>query len=259
MQLKPALLFQIACIYFNSTSWAQCVLCAEDDLICPQTPTISTRHVAAQTKIPATTSIEGTSTLVSTPGAIEKHEVIQFPALPQALPLPQPTEPTRAATTRHAAVVGRETGAEDKNFDINIEKKNGNQNTVVGTSTESTENPTATTPTSTTTSTVTSTSTMTVHPTLTLTSLVSSLPATTSDLGITLWDTTDIDGPYTNEELIGRWFKESGRRDEVFLATKFGNKFENDTTTIDGSPEYVKRALNENLQRLGTDRVDLYY
>ncbi|EON96085.1 putative aldo keto reductase protein [Phaeoacremonium minimum UCRPA7] len=82
-----------------------------------------------------------------------------------------------------------------------------------------------------------------------------------ADLGITFWDTSDIYGPFTNEELIGRWFKETGRRDEIFLATKFGNKYDTvtDKTTIDGSPEYVRQALSDSLKRLNTDHVDLYY
>ncbi|KAH8803397.1 aldo-keto reductase [Xylogone sp. PMI_703] len=81
-----------------------------------------------------------------------------------------------------------------------------------------------------------------------------------ADAGITFWDTSDIYGPFTNEQLIGRWFKETGRRDEIFLATKFGNKRAPDgKPTVDGRPEYVKEACNASLQRLQTDRIDLYY
>lgn len=80
-----------------------------------------------------------------------------------------------------------------------------------------------------------------------------------ADLGITLWDTSDIYGPFTNEKLIGRWFKETGRRDEIFLASKFGNKFEDGAMNVYGSPEYVKQACAASLERLQTDRIDLYY
>jgi aryl-alcohol dehydrogenase-like predicted oxidoreductase len=80
-----------------------------------------------------------------------------------------------------------------------------------------------------------------------------------ADRGITFWDTSDVYGPFTNEQLIGRWFKETGRRDEIFLATKFGNRRVDGKPAIDGTPEYVKQALQESLERLCTDRVELYY
>lgn len=80
-----------------------------------------------------------------------------------------------------------------------------------------------------------------------------------ADLGITFWDTSDIYGPFTNETLIGRWFKETGRRDEIFLASKFANKFDDGQMVVDGRPEYVKQACQASLERLGTDRIDLYY
>ncbi|KAI8626304.1 aldo-keto reductase [Xylariaceae sp. FL1651] len=80
-----------------------------------------------------------------------------------------------------------------------------------------------------------------------------------ADLGITFWDTSDMYGPFTNEQLIGRWFKETGRRNEIFLATKFANKLENGKWTVSGDPAYVKAACNASLERLGTDRIDLYY
>ena len=44
-----------------------------------------------------------------------------------------------------------------------------------------------------------------------------------ADLGITFWDTSDVYGPHTNEKLLGKWFKDTGRRNEIFLATKFAN------------------------------------
>lgn len=80
-----------------------------------------------------------------------------------------------------------------------------------------------------------------------------------ADMGITFWDTSDIYGPFTNEELIGRWFKATGRRDEIFLATKFAFKMSNGKVEVDGTPEYVREACEASLKRLQTDRIDLYY
>jgi aryl-alcohol dehydrogenase-like predicted oxidoreductase len=79
------------------------------------------------------------------------------------------------------------------------------------------------------------------------------------DLGVTFLDTADMYGPFTNEQLVGRAIKD--RRDEVQLATKFGNKRgENgERLGIDGSPEYVRAACDASLQRLGVDHIDLYY
>jgi aryl-alcohol dehydrogenase-like predicted oxidoreductase len=78
------------------------------------------------------------------------------------------------------------------------------------------------------------------------------------ELGIFFLDTADVYGMGKNEELVGRAIK--GRRDEVVLATKFANRwFEDGSRTIDGSPEYVRTAIDASLQRLGVDHVDLYY
>jgi len=78
------------------------------------------------------------------------------------------------------------------------------------------------------------------------------------DLGVTLLDTADSYGPYTNERLVGEAIKD--RRDEVVLATKFGQEFHPDGTRgINGRPEYVRRACDDSLQRLGVDHIDLYY
>jgi len=71
--------------------------------------------------------------------------------------------------------------------------------------------------------------------------------------GCTYWDTADIYGD--SEDLIGRWFKRTGNRDKVFLATKFGITPE----AINGKPEYVRSAIEKSLQRLGVESVDLYY
>jgi aryl-alcohol dehydrogenase-like predicted oxidoreductase len=79
------------------------------------------------------------------------------------------------------------------------------------------------------------------------------------DLGVTLLDTADMYGPYTNERLVGRAI--AGRRDDVVLATKFGIVRAADGTTrsVDGRPEHVRAALDASLQRLGVDHVDLHY
>jgi aryl-alcohol dehydrogenase-like predicted oxidoreductase len=79
------------------------------------------------------------------------------------------------------------------------------------------------------------------------------------DLGVTFLDTADMYGPFTNEQLVGKAIAE--RRDEVQLATKFGNERKPDGTRvgINGRPEYVRAACDASLQRLGVDHVDLYY
>ena len=79
------------------------------------------------------------------------------------------------------------------------------------------------------------------------------------DLGVTFLDTADMYGPFTNEQLVGRALQ--GRRDEVVLATKFGNERLPDGTRlgINGSPDYVRSACDASLQRLGVDHIDLYY
>src|SRR3712207_505277 len=79
------------------------------------------------------------------------------------------------------------------------------------------------------------------------------------ELGITLLDTADIYGPFTNEKLVGKAI--AGRRDEVVLATKFGNERRADGSRVgvNGRPEYVKRACDASLQRLGVNHIDLYY
>jgi len=79
------------------------------------------------------------------------------------------------------------------------------------------------------------------------------------ELGINFLDTADIYGPFTNEELVGRAIK--GRRDEVILATKFGNVRGADGSFlgVNGKPEYVRSACDASLQRLDVDVIDLYY
>ena len=78
------------------------------------------------------------------------------------------------------------------------------------------------------------------------------------DLGITLLDTADAYGPYTNEQLVGAAV--AGRRDEVVLATKFGQGQRPDGSRgVNGRPEYVRSACDASLRRLGTDHINLYY
>jgi aryl-alcohol dehydrogenase-like predicted oxidoreductase len=78
------------------------------------------------------------------------------------------------------------------------------------------------------------------------------------ELGVTFLDTADVYGFGDNERLVGRAI--AGGRDEVVLATKFGNAWEDDgSRRIDGSPAYVRRAIDASLERLGVDHVDLYY
>jgi aryl-alcohol dehydrogenase-like predicted oxidoreductase len=78
------------------------------------------------------------------------------------------------------------------------------------------------------------------------------------DLGLKLLDTADSYGPHTNERLVGTAIK--GCRAEVVLATKFGQEFRPDGTRgINGRPDYVRRACDDSLQRLGVDHIDLYY
>jgi aryl-alcohol dehydrogenase-like predicted oxidoreductase len=80
------------------------------------------------------------------------------------------------------------------------------------------------------------------------------------ELGCNFLDTSDMYGPHTNEELVGRAI--AGSRDEVFLATKFGIKItpgDPPKREINGRPEYVREAVHGSLERLRTDHIDLYY
>jgi len=74
--------------------------------------------------------------------------------------------------------------------------------------------------------------------------------------GCTFWDTADI--YHDSEDLIGNWFKRTGKRNDIFLATKFGSTFD-PNRMVNGSPEYVKQSIEKSLRRLGVDYVDLYY
>jgi aryl-alcohol dehydrogenase-like predicted oxidoreductase len=80
------------------------------------------------------------------------------------------------------------------------------------------------------------------------------------DLGVTLFDTADMYGPHTNEELLGRAIR--GRREGLVIATKFGvmRTPENPTDyRVNGSPDYIRQAVEGSLTRLGIDAIDLYY
>jgi aryl-alcohol dehydrogenase-like predicted oxidoreductase len=79
------------------------------------------------------------------------------------------------------------------------------------------------------------------------------------DAGVNFLDTADMYGPFTNEKLVGRAI--ASRRDEVVLATKFGNERREDGTRvgINGRPDYVRQACDASLARLGVDHIDLYY
>ncbi|HJQ11230.1 MAG TPA: aldo/keto reductase [Gemmatimonadaceae bacterium] len=80
------------------------------------------------------------------------------------------------------------------------------------------------------------------------------------ELGVNLLDTADMYGPWTNEELVGRAVK--GKRDQVFIATKFGNVRDPKTRAflgVNGKPDYVRQACDASLKRLGIDTIDLYY
>lgn len=77
------------------------------------------------------------------------------------------------------------------------------------------------------------------------------------DAGITMLDTADVYGPFRNEELVGRVVAK--RRDNVVLATKCGLRHTDSGFQIDGTPEYVKKAAEGSLRRLGVDHIDLYY
>ncbi|MCJ1244420.1 hypothetical protein MMC30_001618 [Trapelia coarctata] len=78
------------------------------------------------------------------------------------------------------------------------------------------------------------------------------------ELGETFWDSADMYGD--NEDLMGKWFKRTGKRDEIFLATKFANVWLPDgTREVKNEPEYVKEACAKSLKRLGIPTIDLYY
>jgi aryl-alcohol dehydrogenase-like predicted oxidoreductase len=79
---------------------------------------------------------------------------------------------------------------------------------------------------------------------------------TAYEQGVTFFDTAEVYGPYTNEELVGEAL--APFRDKVVIATKFGFKI-GGTTGLDSRPEHIKTVVEQSLKRLKTDRIDLYY
>ena len=79
------------------------------------------------------------------------------------------------------------------------------------------------------------------------------------EIGERFWDTADI--YFDSEDRIGDWFKRTGKRDDIFLATKFGISYDEKTFTQSehSDPEYVRSACERSLKRLGVETIDLYY
>ncbi|KAK7041990.1 Aldo/keto reductase [Favolaschia claudopus] len=73
--------------------------------------------------------------------------------------------------------------------------------------------------------------------------------------GCTFWDTSDVYGD--SEDLLGKWFERTGKRNDIFLSSKFG--FVQSKGGMDGTPEYVKEATEASLKKLGVDYIDMYY
>lgn len=78
------------------------------------------------------------------------------------------------------------------------------------------------------------------------------------EIGEHFWDTADVYG--NSEDIIGEWFKKTGKRNDIFLATKFALGMNEDgSRSVRNDPAYVKEACDKSLKRLGVDSVDLYY
>ncbi|KAI2472885.1 putative aldo-keto reductase [Annulohypoxylon bovei var. microspora] len=77
------------------------------------------------------------------------------------------------------------------------------------------------------------------------------------EIGATFWDTADLYGD--GEELVGKWFKRTGKRDQIFIASKYGHIKGSATFETDSSYEYTKKAAAKSLAALGVDSIDLYY
>ena len=75
--------------------------------------------------------------------------------------------------------------------------------------------------------------------------------------GATFWDSADVYGD--NEDLLGQWFARSGKRDDIFLATKFSQRVVDSKMQVNNEPDYIRASIDASLQRLGTDHVDLWY
>ncbi|RYC60291.1 hypothetical protein CHU98_g5900 [Xylaria longipes] len=77
------------------------------------------------------------------------------------------------------------------------------------------------------------------------------------ELGVTFWDSSDLYGD--SEEIVGKWFKRTGKREDIFIATKFGYIVDTGRYKVDSSAAYCKQACEKSLGRLGIDSIDLYY
>ena len=77
------------------------------------------------------------------------------------------------------------------------------------------------------------------------------------EMGERFWDSADV--YMDSEDLIGKWFKRTGKRDDIFLATKFANTVTDGVFSVRSDPEYVIEACEKSLKRLGTPTIDLYY
>lgn len=77
------------------------------------------------------------------------------------------------------------------------------------------------------------------------------------EIGEVFWDTADV--YFDSEDLIGKWLKDTGKRSEIFIATKFGLDYSTGAQLVYSDPDYVKAACEKSLKRLGVDTIDLYY
>ena len=77
------------------------------------------------------------------------------------------------------------------------------------------------------------------------------------EMGETFWDTADVYAD--SEDLIGKWFKRTGKRNDIFLATKFAGMMKDGGFMVNNDPEYVREACEKSLERLGVQTIDLYY
>lgn len=77
------------------------------------------------------------------------------------------------------------------------------------------------------------------------------------EMGERFWDSADI--YQDSEDLIGKWFERTGKRDDIFLATKFALVAKDGAMTVRSDPEYIKEACEKSLKRLGIPTIDLYY
>ena len=77
------------------------------------------------------------------------------------------------------------------------------------------------------------------------------------EMGETFWDTADV--YFNSEGLIGEWFKRTGKRNDIFLATKFAAMVKDGEFMVNNEPEYAREACERSLERLGVETIDLYY